>query len=49
MRLHWAEASAWRELLAEAGFEIEGEFGWFDGRPLASGEDMVFVARRPEG
>lgn len=49
MRLHWADASAWRELLAETGFELEGEFGWFDGRPLAHGEDMVFVARKPDG
>ena len=47
MDLHWASASDWRRLLAAAGFEIEGEFGWFDRRPLAAGEDMVFVARKP--
>jgi len=47
MRLHWADASDWRRLLEQAGFELEGEFGWFDRRPLAEGEDMVFVARRP--
>ena len=47
MRLHWAAAGDWRRLLEAAGFEIEGEFGWFDRSPLAQGEDMVFVACRP--
>jgi SAM-dependent methyltransferase len=47
MRLHWAEPHAWRKLLGEAGFELEGAFGWFDRRSLVDGEDMVFIARRP--
>ena len=47
MELHWASAAGWRRLLDAAGFEVEAEFGWFDRRPIAAGEDMVFVARRP--
>jgi ubiquinone/menaquinone biosynthesis C-methylase UbiE len=47
MTLHWLEPSRWQALLAEAGFEVEAVYGWFDRRPFAAGEDTVFVARRP--
>ncbi len=47
MHLHWADAADWRRLLDVAGFEIAGEYGWFDGRPLTEDEDMVWIARRP--
>ena len=30
----------------EAGFEVEGLYGWFDARPYGGEEDMIFVARR---
>ncbi len=46
MRLAWIAPDRWRELLEEAGFDIAGCYGWFDGRPYAGGEDTVWVARR---
>lgn len=49
MHLHWARAGDWRRLLKSSGFEIVGEFGWFDRQPLTDGEDMVWIARRPDG
>ena len=47
MALAWLSAIEWRRLLDLAGFEVESLAGWFDGRPYAGGEDMVWVCRRP--
>ena len=44
--LHWLSAPEWLRLLAEAGFEVEALYGWFDLRPFAGEEDMIFVCRR---
>jgi SAM-dependent methyltransferase len=44
--LHWLSAPEWQRLIDEAGFVLEALFGWFDGRPYAGEEDMVFVCRR---
>jgi len=46
--LHWLGESEWRELIAEAGFELEALWGWFDRRPYAGEEDMIFSCRRPD-
>ena len=46
MRLWWLEPQRWLALLADAGFEVEHVYGWFDRRPYDAGEDTVFVARR---
>jgi SAM-dependent methyltransferase len=48
MRLAWLPVDAWRALLEESGFEIVALYGWFDRRRYDGGEDMVWVARRPE-
>ena len=46
MRLAWISVPEWRELLEEAGFDVERVYGWFDYRPYRRGmEDSVFVAR----
>jgi SAM-dependent methyltransferase len=47
MALSWAEPEEWRALLEQAGFEVEGFYGWFDRRRYRGGEDSVWVARRP--
>jgi len=46
--LHWLSAPEWLRLLAEAGFEVEALYGWFDLRPHVDEEDMVFVCRRTD-
>ena len=46
MHLAWLSPAEWRFLLDRAGFEIEAEWGWFDRRPYAGGEDVVFAAVR---
>ena len=46
MVLWWLEPARWHSLLAEADFEVEACFGWFDRRPYDGGEDSVWVARR---
>jgi len=46
MTLWWLEPERWHSLLAEAGFAVDGCYGWFDRRPTAGGEDTVWVARR---
>ena len=46
MHLAWISADEWRETLADAGFDVERTYGWFDYRPYRGQEDMVFVARR---
>ena len=47
MLLAWLSPVEWSRLLERAGYEVEEIFGWFDRRPYAGGEDVVFVARRP--
>jgi SAM-dependent methyltransferase len=46
MLLAWLSPPEWRQLLDRAGFDLEGQYGWFDRRPYAGGEDVVFAARR---
>ena len=46
MALSWAEPEEWRSLIEQAGFEVEGFYGWFDRRRYRGGEDSVWVARR---
>jgi SAM-dependent methyltransferase len=46
MTLSWLEPARWQALLAEAGFDVEAVYGWFDRRPYAGGEDTVFVATK---
>ncbi len=48
MALAWLEPERWQALLADAGFEVEAVYGWFDRRAYNGGEDTIFVARRPE-
>jgi len=48
MSLAWLDRDEWRALLLDAGFEVEALYGWFDRTPYAGGEDMVWVANRPE-
>jgi SAM-dependent methyltransferase len=45
-RLHWLSAPEWSGLLERAGFEVEELYGWFDRRPFAGEEDLIFVCRR---
>ncbi len=47
--LHWLSATEWLRLLDEAKFEVEALYGWFDSRPYADDEDMVFVCRKRAG
>jgi len=44
--LHWLSAPEWHALLGQAAFRVEALYGWFDRRPFAGDEDMVFVCRR---
>jgi SAM-dependent methyltransferase len=44
--LHWLDVGEWRSLLDDAGFEVEALYGWFDRRPFAGEEDMIFRCRR---
>ena len=44
MQLSWLEPERWHSLLAEAGFEVDSCFGWFDRRPYSGGEDTVWIA-----
>jgi SAM-dependent methyltransferase len=46
MVLWWLEPPRWHSLLAEAGFDVEACYGWFDRRPYTGGEDTVWIARR---
>ncbi len=46
MVLHWLSAIEWRRLIDEAGFELDGLYGWFDRKPYRGGEDMIWVCRR---
>jgi SAM-dependent methyltransferase len=44
MQLSWLEPERWNALLAEAGFDVDSCFGWFDRRPYSGGEDTVWIA-----
>jgi SAM-dependent methyltransferase len=46
MQLAWLSPPEWRLLLDRAGFDVEAQWGWFDRRPYAGGEDVVFAAVR---
>jgi SAM-dependent methyltransferase len=46
MMLSWLAPERWHALIGEAGFAVEGCYGWFDRRPYAGGEDTVWVARK---
>ena len=46
MLLAWLSPSEWRLLLDRAGFDVDEQWGWFDRRPYAGGEDVVFSAAR---
>jgi len=46
MLLAWLSPAEWRQLLDRAGFDVEEQWGWFDRRRYAGGEDVVFSARR---
>jgi ubiquinone/menaquinone biosynthesis C-methylase UbiE len=46
MLLAWLSPAEWRRLLDRAGFDAERQYGWFDRRPYAGGEDVVFAAKR---
>jgi ubiquinone/menaquinone biosynthesis C-methylase UbiE len=43
--LHWLSAPEWLRLLQRARLEVESLYGWFDERPYAGEEDMIFVCR----
>jgi SAM-dependent methyltransferase len=45
--LHWLPEDEWRRLIEEAGFDLEALYGWFDRRPYAGEEDMIFTCRKP--
>jgi SAM-dependent methyltransferase len=48
MLLAWLSPAEWRMLLDRSGFDLEAQWGWFDRRPYAGGEDVVFAATRRE-
>jgi SAM-dependent methyltransferase len=48
MALGWLSATEWRTLLERAGFLVKACYGWFDRRRYTGGEDMVWVAVRPD-
>jgi hypothetical protein len=43
--LHWLDEPEWRHLLATADFDVDALHGWFDRRPFAGEEDMIWVCR----
>jgi SAM-dependent methyltransferase len=45
LSLAWLPVERWRELLAEAGFVVEGLYGWFDRTPYSGHEDSIWVCR----
>jgi SAM-dependent methyltransferase len=45
MELAWLDAEEWDRLLREEGFDVLAQYGWFDRRPYAGGEDVIFVAQ----
>jgi SAM-dependent methyltransferase len=47
LRLAWLSPPEWRALLEASRFEVTACYGWFDRRPYRSGEDVIWIARRP--
>jgi len=45
LSLAWLPVEAWRALLEEEGFAVEGLYGWFDRTPYAGHEDSIWVCR----
>ncbi|HEV2592918.1 MAG TPA: methyltransferase domain-containing protein [Gaiellaceae bacterium] len=45
MSLAWLPVAEWRALIEEAGFVVEGHYGWFDKQPYWGGEDSIWVCR----
>jgi SAM-dependent methyltransferase len=45
LSLAWVPVEQWQALLAEAGFAVEGLYGWFDRTPYAGHEDSIWVCR----
>ena len=45
MQLSWLEPERWHTLLAEAGFDVDECYGWFDRRPYRGGEDTIWIVR----
>jgi SAM-dependent methyltransferase len=43
MSLAWLSVPEWQAHLAEAGFEVEALYGWFDRREWDGGEDSVWI------
>jgi SAM-dependent methyltransferase len=48
MALAWLSPDEWRDLLEQAGFEIEACYGWFDRTSYKGREDTVWVTRRAD-
>jgi SAM-dependent methyltransferase len=48
VRRAWLSPPEWRLLLDRAGFDVAAQWGWFDRRSYAGGEDVVFAAVRRE-
>jgi SAM-dependent methyltransferase len=45
LSLAWLPVERWEALLVEAGFAVEGLYGWFDRTPYAGHEDSIWVCR----
>ncbi len=46
--LQLVPAERWAISLTDAGFDVDGTYGWFNGRPLGpDDDDSIWVARRP--
>jgi SAM-dependent methyltransferase len=46
MALAWLSPDEWRNLLEQAGFQVEACYGWFDRSPYRGREDTVWIALR---
>jgi SAM-dependent methyltransferase len=50
LQLQLVPAERWERSLSNAGFDVDGAYGWFDARPLAADdEDSIWVARARAG
>jgi len=43
LELAWVPIERWQQLLAEAGFVVEGLYGWFDRTPYSGHEDSIWI------
>jgi SAM-dependent methyltransferase len=43
LELAWLPIERWQELLVEAGFVVEGLYGWFDRTPYSGHEDSIWI------